>query len=69
MHCNSGLEQRDRSGAWHDYVELCRAGGTRPFTELVAMAHLESPFNERSFTSIIGDITTRLESVPDSHFE
>lgn len=61
--------KRDRSGAWHDYVELCRAGGTRPFTELVAMAHLESPFNERSFTSIIGDITTRLESVPDSHFE
>lgn len=59
----------DRSSAWRDYVELCRAGGTRSFTELVALANLRSPFDERSFTEIIGDIQARLEGVPDSHFD
>lgn len=59
----------DRAGAWHDYLELCRAGGTRSFTELVALANLRSPFDERSFTDIIGDITARLDGVPDSHFD
>jgi M3 family oligoendopeptidase len=59
----------DRTGAWNDYLELCRAGGTRPFLELVALAHLRSPFDERSFTEIIGDITARLDGVPDSHFD
>lgn len=59
----------DRSSAWRDYVELCRAGGTRSFTELVALANLRSPFDERSFTEIIGDIKARLEGVPDSHFD
>ncbi len=59
----------DRAGAWADYLELCRAGGTHPFLELVARAHLRSPFDERSFTEIIGDITARLEGVQDSHFD
>lgn len=59
----------DRAGAWADYLELCRAGGTHAFLELVARAHLRSPFDERSFTEIIGDITARLEGVPDSHFD
>jgi M3 family oligoendopeptidase len=59
----------DRDAAWRDYLELCRAGGTRAFTELVALANLQSPFDERSFTAIIGDINARLDGVPDSHFE
>ncbi|GBD05868.1 hypothetical protein HRbin20_01468 [bacterium HR20] len=59
----------DRDAAWRDYLELCRAGGTRAFTELVALANLQSPFDERSFTAIIGDITARLDGVPDSHFD
>ncbi|MCS6999833.1 MAG: M3 family oligoendopeptidase [Bacteroidota bacterium] len=59
----------DRPGAWQDYLELCKAGGTRSFTELVALANLRSPFEERSFTDIVGDITARLEGVPDAHFD
>ncbi|GIV53782.1 MAG: oligoendopeptidase F [Candidatus Kapaibacterium sp.] len=59
----------DRASAWSDYLELCRAGGTRSFLELVELAHLRSPFDERSFTEIIGDITARLDGVPDTHFD
>ncbi|GIV56736.1 MAG: hypothetical protein KatS3mg040_1504 [Candidatus Kapaibacterium sp.] len=59
----------DRDAAWRDYLELCRAGGTRAFTQLVALANLQSPFEERSFTAIIGDINARLDGVPDTHFD
>lgn len=59
----------DRQQAWRDYLELCRAGGMWTFTELVALARLRSPFDERSFTEIIGDIRARLDGVPDSHFD
>lgn len=58
----------DREGAWKDYLELCKAGGTMSFLELVKLANLHSPFEEESFVSIIDDINHRLDGVPDTHF-
>lgn len=34
----------DREAAWNDYMALCRAGGSKPYLELLALAHLSSPF-------------------------
>ncbi len=37
-------DQEDHQDAWADYVELCKAGGSRSFLNLVELANLESPF-------------------------
>lgn len=34
----------DREAAWNDYMALCRAGGSKPYLELLKLAHLSSPF-------------------------
>ncbi len=59
----------DRPGAWADYVTLCKAGGSKPFLELVELAGLHSPFEEQSFVSIVDDITARLDGIDDAIFD
>jgi M3 family oligoendopeptidase len=51
--------------AWNDYVNLCRLGGSRSFTGLVAAAGLISPFEDGCVQSVIGDIESWLDSVDD----
>lgn len=51
--------------AWHDYVEICKVGGTKTFLEIVALAGIASPFIEETFRSTIGDIDSWLETVDD----
>jgi M3 family oligoendopeptidase len=36
--------QKDRSGAWDRYMKICRAGGGQPFTRLLQLAGIASPF-------------------------
>ncbi|MDO4799207.1 MAG: M3 family oligoendopeptidase [Bacillota bacterium] len=61
----------DRKQAWEDYLRLCRAGGSKPFLELVDLAGLESPFREGMLESIIPPMVDYLkhlsitESAPD----
>ena len=57
--------QAQEPDAFDDYLRLCQAGGSRSFLELVDYANLESPFNEKSFTNVIGDVEGYLESVDD----
>ncbi|MEK3933939.1 M3 family oligoendopeptidase [Sporosarcina sp. FSL W7-1349] len=57
------MENRD--GAWLDYVHLCRLGGSKPFTALVAEANLLSPFEDGCVKSVIGTIEEWLDSVDD----
>lgn len=57
--------QKDREEAWRDYLKLCKAGGTKPFLELVEYANLKSPFEERCVSSIVGTIEKWLDSVDD----
>ncbi len=56
----------DREAAWTDYMHLCKLGGSRSFTELVAAANLISPFDESCIQSVIGEIEAWLNQVDDA---
>ena len=49
--------------ALKDYIKLCKAGGSKPFLELVKYANLESPFEEE----VIKKIMSEIEIYVDSH--
>ncbi|WP_077617396.1 M3 family oligoendopeptidase [Bacillus sinesaloumensis] len=51
--------------AWADYIHLCKQGGSKPFTELVKVANLLSPFEEGTVESVVGEIESWLNSVDD----
>ncbi|THE13333.1 M3 family oligoendopeptidase [Bacillus timonensis] len=51
--------------AWADYIHLCKQGGSKPFTELVKVANLLSPFEEGAVQSVVGEIEAWLNSVDD----
>lgn len=57
--------QENADVAWQDYLTLCREGGSKSFTELVAVAKLVSPFEEGCISSVIGDIERWLDSIDD----
>jgi M3 family oligoendopeptidase len=61
-------DRKDHASAWHDYVELCRQGGSKSFLDLVKSANLRSPFDDGCIASVIGEIGGFLESVDDSTF-
>jgi M3 family oligoendopeptidase len=61
-------DQKDHASAWHDYVELCRAGGSKSFLELIQLANLRSPFEDGCVASVIDDIANFLNSVDDKAF-
>ena len=54
---------QDKTSAWKDYMNLCQAGGSQPFTELVKLAGLSSPFDEGVLKNVISDIERWLSSV------
>lgn len=56
----------DREAAWADYLNLCRQGGSKSFTELVKVAGLILPFEDGCVTSVIGSIESWLDSVDDT---
>lgn len=58
--------REDYAAAWADYLNLCRQGGSKSFTELVATAGLISPFEEGCVTSVIGTIEEWLDNVDDT---
>lgn len=57
--------QENADVAWQDYLTLCREGGSKSFTELVAVAKLISPFANGCVESVIGDIESWLDNVND----
>jgi M3 family oligoendopeptidase len=61
-------DRQDHASAWHDYVTLCRAGGSQSFQQLVALANLRSPFEDGCVASVIGEIERYLASVDDRQF-
>jgi len=61
-------DRKNHEDAWKDYVELCRAGGSRSFVDLVKLANLRSPFEDVCVASVIDEIASFLDSVDDSSF-
>ncbi|WP_099354101.1 M3 family oligoendopeptidase [Fredinandcohnia onubensis] len=57
--------RENHEAAWADYLHLCKQGGSKPFTELVEVANLLSPFEEGTVESVIGEIEAWLNSVDD----
>ncbi|MDN4607266.1 M3 family oligoendopeptidase [Sporosarcina highlanderae] len=55
----------NREEAWNDYLHLCKLGGSKKFTELVAEANLISPFEDGCVESVVGSIEAWLNSVDD----
>ncbi|KYH31152.1 peptidase family M3 [Clostridium tepidiprofundi DSM 19306] len=60
--------QKDRENAWKDYLNLCSAGGSKSFLELLKVANLISPFEDGCLSSVIGNIENWLNSVDDTKF-
>ena len=56
-------DRTDHEKAWADYVELCRAGGSKSFLELVKLAGLENPFREGIMEKIAGAVVERLDGM------
>ncbi len=44
-----------------DYINLCKAGGSKSFLELVKMANLVSPFDKDCIKSFVGDVEKWLD--------
>ena len=57
---------QNREAAWTDYVALCKLGGSRSFTELVAAANLDSPFQEGTVEKVIQPIKEWLNGIDDT---
>ncbi len=51
--------------ALKDYIKLCKAGGSKPFLELVKYANLESPFDEEVIKKIMNEIEIYVDSHQD----
>lgn len=47
--------------AWSDYVNLCKLGGTKTFTELVKVAGLKVPFEDGSLKEVATTMEKELE--------
>lgn len=59
---NSG----DRKKAWNEYLHLCKAGGSKPFLELLKEGNLQSPFEDSTIEAVIEPIENWLDSVDDT---
>ena len=60
--------REDREKAWADYVKLCKAGGSMPFSELVKYAGLKVPFEDGCIKEVVGPIKEWLDGVDDTKF-
>lgn len=45
--------EEDRDAAWKDYLALCRAGGSKPYRELLAIGGLMDPFREETIRTLV----------------
>ena len=55
--------EQNPAEAWNDYLRLCRAGGSLPFTKLVKLANLELPFNKNCLASVVKHVTNWLDGI------
>ena len=55
--------EKNRAEAWKDYYRLCQAGGSQPFTGLVELAGLTSPFAEGCLENVVEKVTNWLDNI------
>ena len=44
--------KEDKESTWKDYLELCKAGGSMSFLDLVKLANIRSPFDPKVFEEV-----------------
>lgn len=57
----------DNDKAWHDYLRLCKTGGTKPFLQLLEVANLENPFVNGTIKKAVEPLEEYLDSVDASN--
>ncbi|MBN8703295.1 MAG: M3 family oligoendopeptidase [Bacteroidetes bacterium] len=57
---------QNKKEAMSDYLELCKAGGSKSFLELVEIANIDSPFKEGCLESVATEVNNWLLQVDDS---
>ena len=55
--------ESNKEKAWEDYLRLCKAGGSLPFTKLVELAELELPFNDGCLESVVEHVSQWLDGI------
>ena len=55
----------NREAAWEDYLNLCKAGGSKSFTELVELAGLKDPFQDGTVEYSIEPVKEFLNEIDD----
>ena len=61
-----GRDLKDHNEAWQSYLKLCRAGGSKPYLQLLKLAGLDNPFEEGSVRRAIEPLEKELNKVDDS---
>lgn len=56
----------DRKKAWHDYLNICKVGGSQPFLEILKTGNLKSPFEDETIKSVIGPVKSFLDNIDDT---
>jgi M3 family oligoendopeptidase len=56
----------DRENAWKDYQDLCNAGGSKPFLQLLEVAKLKNPFADGTVAESVALIEQSIEAIDDS---
>ena len=54
--------QEDKESAWQDYLNLCKAGGSMSFLDLVKLANIKSPFDPKVFEEVANKINNWLNN-------
>ena len=54
--------EKDHDSAWQDYLNLCRAGGSLSFVNLVKLAKLNSPFEDGCLENVVKYVNKWLEN-------
>jgi len=60
--------REDSKKAWESYLNLCKAGGSLPFTKLVQLAGLDNPFVDGTIKRVVEPIKAYLHKVDDSQY-
>ncbi len=58
--------QENSEKAWQDYLSLCKAGGSKPFTGLLKVANLENPFVPGTIGRVVPKIKAYLDGIDDT---
>ena len=58
--------RQDNKAAWADYLTLCKAGGSKPFLELVELANLNNPFQSTTVQPVINEAKAWLDKIDDN---